>query len=126
MDLVGINTDGLDKSIRCILCKNNMKTEFGCDGNCVVDDSILANICDEISSRIIERYRWHDLRKNPNDLPNDFHTVLICLKGFEGKAAGVSMALHNSIQKGWGTESASFEDYEVIAWREIEPFEVTE
>ena len=71
-----------------------------------------------------DKYRWHDLRKNSDDLPNDFHTVLICINGFEGKAAGVSMAMHNSILKVWGTESHTYKDYEVIAWREIEPFEV--
>lgn len=71
-----------------------------------------------------DKYRWHDLRKNSDDLPNDFHTVLICINGFEGKAAGVSMAMHNSILKVWGTESTTYKDYEVIAWREIEPFEV--
>lgn len=71
-----------------------------------------------------DKYGWHDLRKNSDDLPNDFHTVLICINGFEGKAVGVSMAMHNSIMKVWGTESAKYKDYEVIAWREIEPFEV--
>ena len=124
MNLITINTDGLEEGIRCILCKNNMKTEIGCDGSCVVDNFILAKICDEISSRIEEKYLWHDLRKNSDDLPNDFHTVLICINGFEGKAAGVSMAIHNSILKVWGTESTTYKDYEVIAWREIEPFEV--
>ena len=38
-----------------------------------------------------EKYRWHDLRKNPDDLPEDFHNVVICLNGFEGNPVGVDM-----------------------------------
>lgn len=70
-----------------------------------------------------EKCKWHDLRKNPEDLPENFESVLICIKGFEGKAIGVSIAIHSSFTKLWGTESYSYKDCEVIAWRKIEPFE---
>lgn len=89
-----------------------------------------AEICQESFAKAIvehhERYRWHDLRKNPNDLPANFHTVVICLKGFEGKQAGVNLAIHSTFTGLWGTENFSYKDYEVIAWREIEPFEPEE
>lgn len=69
------------------------------------------------------QYRWHDLRRNPSDLPDDFHTVFICVKGFEGKTLGVSIAMYNRPLKIWGTESFRYKDCQVVAWREIEPFE---
>ena len=69
---------------------------------------------------------WHDLRKNPQDLPDDFHNVLICIKGFEGTLTEVNIAVHNGFTNLWGTESLSYKDDEVIAWREIEPFESAE
>ena len=88
---------------------------------------------DEQGCRIIRdalekanKYRWHDLRKNPEDLPDDFHNVLICINGFEGTPIGVSIAMHNGLRNLWGTESLSYKDDEVIAWREIEPFESEE
>lgn len=73
-----------------------------------------------------EKYHWHDLRKDPNDLPPDYYTVEICIKGFEGYAAGISLAMHNTKSKIWGTESWQYKDCEVIAWRYREPFEVKE
>lgn len=73
-----------------------------------------------------DKYRWHDLRKNPNDLPPNFHTVVICLKGFEGLEIGVDLAMHNTLNGLWGTNSFSYKDSDVIAWKEIEPFEEVE
>lgn len=71
-----------------------------------------------------KKYRWHDLRKNPDDLPEDFHIVLICLKGYEGDFHGINIAIHNKFTHSWGaTNKLSYKDDEVIAWREIEPFE---
>ena len=127
MNLITINTDGLEESIRCILCKNHMATEFGCDGNCVVDDSILANICDEISSRITERYRWHDLRQYPNDLPESCYEI--CEVWLEGKIVDIAIWRNGAFVPWY---SAYFEDCPpewkkpVVAWKYIEPFEVTE
>ena len=73
-----------------------------------------------------DKYRWHDLRKDPNDLPADFYSVLICVKGFEGKSGGETIAMHNSELNIWGSCSCSYRDIEVSAWREIEPFEEVE
>ena len=73
-----------------------------------------------------KKYRWHDLRKDPDDLPEDNHNVLICLEGFEGYPVGVDVAIHNKFAHKWGTSLMSYKDDEVIAWREIEPFEEVE
>lgn len=73
-----------------------------------------------------KKYRWHDLRKDPEDFPEDNHNVLICLKGFEGNPVGVDIALHCKFTHVWGTTMSSFKDGDVIAWREVEPFEEVE
>ena len=69
-----------------------------------------------------EKYRWHDLRKDPEDLPDDLHKVLIHIKGYEDYM-GVDMAMHHKFTGIWSTIFASYKDGDVIAWREIEPFE---
>lgn len=30
--------EGLEEGIRCTMCTNHMKSDTGCDGNCVVDE----------------------------------------------------------------------------------------
>lgn len=124
MNLITINTDGLEECIRCILCKNNMKTGKGCDGNCVVDDSVLTEICNEISSRIDNKYRWHDLRKDPNDLPELYIRKELW---FGGNLYSVGDFCGDY----WNADlyrGQSDKEYRipVIAWREIEPYEVRE
>lgn len=126
MNLITINTDGLEEGIRCILCKNNMKTEFGCDGSCVVDDSILAKICDEILSRIEEKYRWHDLRKNPDDLPCKDGLYAITTQ-YDEELSETGFGQYESMYgytSGWSATMPSYG--KIIAWKEIEPFEVKE
>lgn len=71
-------------------------------------------------------YRWHDLRKNPDDLPyDDSIEYIVCVEYRSGKRectigcldmGGEMMllpALGNWIRNG----------YHIIAWREVEPFE---
>ena len=41
----------IDEEIRCAMCRNQMKTDRGCDGNCQVDEKL----CKEII-RIIEKH----------------------------------------------------------------------
>lgn len=68
----------------------------------------------------INKYKWHDLRKNPYDLPKykgvskpyeviyDKNSGASCLHGFEWWKDN----------EYWWTTS-----WDVIAWREIEPFD---
>lgn len=55
-----------------------------------------------------EKYKWHDLRQNPNDIPNTKRQVYVACE--------------------WGEYSTDFYPFAdgVLAWREIEPFEVGE
>lgn len=74
-----------------------------------------------------DKYRWHDLRKNPDDLPKkEYETCEVCL---EDKTIDIAIC-HLGFFEPW--YAAYFFDCpsnwytKVIAWREIEPFEVTE
>ena len=71
-----------------------------------------------------DQFRWHDLRENPNDLPEEYHDVYVCVcnRGqrtynrtwFDGHG------WHNATSK----RSMRYGKESVIAWREIDPFEV--
>lgn len=67
-----------------------------------------------------EKYKWHDLRKNPADLPKDGKHVLADIKG-----GCVNRTWHDSC--GWRNATAKKARYysndRVIAWKEIEEFE---
>ena len=71
-----------------------------------------------------DKYRWHDLRKNPNDLPEDngygeSDYVLVLAGCFEWNHCEWACYSHSA--KKWSTYVQ-----EVFAWRYIEPFEEEE
>ena len=68
-----------------------------------------------------DKYRWHDLRKNPDDLPEDngygkSEYVLVMIGTPEWYSCEWAYYSHNA--KMWSTY-----DQNVFAWRYIEPFE---
>lgn len=70
-----------------------------------------------------EEYRWHDLRKNKDDLPPDVKTCEICIKV---PVTGEHVYRH-AWYSGSGAWEAAGSDAEyparvVIAWRRIRPF----
>lgn len=73
-----------------------------------------------------KRYRWHDLRKNPEDLPDDNRLVIICPERLAGSKDGIEIAFYVKNKKLWEEEEFYYREHEVIAWREIEPFEEVE
>lgn len=50
--LATIHTEGLDEEIRCVMCSNRMKSDRGCDGSCVVDNTMYKKVMDAIERRI--------------------------------------------------------------------------
>ena len=70
-----------------------------------------------------DKYRWHDLRKNPDDLPeaigggyeSDYVLVMIGTPEWDNH----EWAYYNYNTKGWSTP---FYEQNVFAWRYIEPF----
>lgn len=69
------------------------------------------------------KYRWHDLRKNPDDLPGDSKDVLVTVKGgCVNRTWHVSCGWRNTTAK----KASYYSDKSVLAWREIEEFESEE
>lgn len=105
-----------NKGLSCASCK--LADDLFCK------DKIISALLDEIKNA--EKYKWHDLIKNPDDLPNDDSIeYIVCVEYRNGKRkctvgcldmGGEMMllpALGNWIGNG----------YHIIAWKEIEPFE---
>lgn len=74
-----------------------------------------------------DKYCWHDLRKNPEDLPELLNDVLVCTKDSFGNLEYVVASKHDGkivdnhiVFNGWTCLGIP------IAWREIEPFEEVE
>lgn len=101
--------------------------KYPCDG-CVLSNHCRGN-CEDLNKWIrvakdaIEKqnkYRWHDLRKNPDDLPEKYTNIVYIFK-CDGithyNTDNYSCGLFESWKDGYGRE------YEYIAWRDIEPFE---
>lgn len=59
-----------------------------------------------------DKYRWHDLRKDRNDLPHKDDFVLIAYHEYFGIQYVTC-----------GVGSWFWQNHDLIAWREIEPFE---
>ena len=80
----------------------------------------------KIVSKALEKankYRWHDLRKNPDDLPeadeygcSEYVLIMIGTPEWDNH----EWAYYNYNTKGWSTP---FYEQNVFAWRYIEPFE---
>lgn len=66
--------------------------------------------------RMTDKYRWHDLLANPEELPDD-RVVLV----FDGVDYGTAYyQRHGYI--GWVTSDKDLDYEEIIAWRYFEPF----
>ena len=62
-----------------------------------------------------EKYKWHDLRKNPNDLPKDGLDIVVWNSGADKFSMTASPY--------WVRNCAKDSGYNIVAWKEIEPFE---
>ena len=68
-----------------------------------------------------DKYKWHDLRKNPNDLPEDNgYGKSECVLAVTGTPewGDYEWAYYNHNTRMWSTYGQN-----VFAWRYIEPFE---
>lgn len=71
-----------------------------------------------------EKHRWHDLKKDPDDLPNKCGTYIVYI-GYPEEEVG--MAYYENMYWYRRGRSRRVPNYgNVIAWREIEPFEEDE
>lgn len=73
-----------------------------------------------------QKYAWHDLRKNPDDLPCFLKNVLIVSTNFYEPIVAYRTRDKGFVAYGVPIESVTSYEWtnlDVIAWREIEPFE---
>lgn len=67
-----------------------------------------------------EKYKWHDLRKNPDDFPKEDCLVLIYANLYDEE----QLYHYNGFKVDYYSNSGGFcEDCKIIAWKEIERFE---
>lgn len=73
-----------------------------------------------------DKYRWHDLRKDPNDLPEiDPDLLPISKRVYFSTKDDAYTGTYDHLLETWdsdGLEGFAVSEV-VIAWREIEPFE---
>lgn len=75
-----------------------------------------------------DRYRWHNLRKDPNDLPEVAKDVIVVIRNGEstlqqfGNTSYINKLMWHFDMQMYEPEFV-WRKWEVIAWREIEPFE---
>lgn len=87
-------------------------------------DKIGAKEAIDISIEVMEKaekYRWHDLRKNPDDLPKENGDYIVWYQAVNNVYNGAKVMFY-STGGGWLAGRTRKEEG-VIAWREIEPFE---
>lgn len=81
----------------------------------------------------IDRYKWHDLCKNPEDLPNHLERIIFKTNEsnefnngyFSGEYDSFSKVFFND-DKQRSVLLGGYNISDVIAWKRIEPFEVTD
>ena len=72
-----------------------------------------------------EKYKWHDLRKDPEDLPREDGLYCIAIEWADEIETGFGQWENMyGYRSGWSALMPSLQA--VIAWKEIEPFEVEE
>ena len=52
-DVMAIHTQGLAEGIRCAMCTNSIKSDRGCDGDCIVDEDMYKKVADTIRNHIV-------------------------------------------------------------------------
>lgn len=79
----------------------------------------------QTNKQSVSKYRWHDLRKNPNDLPKtsgfSFFPCLILME-----YSSIPKYAEYEFFEGYGWGFYGIDLKSIIAWREIEPLEVEE
>lgn len=114
-----------EEAIICQFCYENPDRDrsFVCM-NCSIGYGRLVDWLEELKElrEYKEKYRWNDLRKNPDDLPEDNKQVLVSIKD-----GCIHRTWHDS--HGWRNRNSKiryYSDKSVLAWREIEEFESEE
>lgn len=101
--------------------------------DCMILDDCFVKEAGEMAIKALEaqnKYRWHDLRKDKDDLPTDDRTVLVCIVHDYCDDDGWFTYDFGWFIESWFTNyhcrGIESQGYKVIAWREIELFEEVE
>ena len=103
---------------------NKIYLNIGCDPKEVKDFSELSEVtwcADKINDSDIEYQRkpiWHDLRKNPKDLPKDSEMVVVCME-FDNETTDSEIGYYYI--NNWVCNSVRRRK-RVIAWMDIPKF----
>lgn len=115
----------------CDDCPYSSHATMEIDGRSIVLDRCDLDRIGLDAADLLDRYRWHDLRKNPDDLPRINNKIGTSKQvmfidmdkepyiGCFASAIGVS----GHIRKRWYADFCDDKIKDVIAWREIGPFE---
>lgn len=69
-----------------------------------------------------DKYHWHDLRKNPEDLPKEYHDVYVCVSNRSNKTYNRTWFEGRGWRHATSKKSMYYKKESIVAWREIEPF----
>lgn len=108
-------------TIEKIKTRARLDAESVC-GNEMLDIYCVYDLIDEayqLGKEEREKYRWHDLRKNPDDLP-EIDTVCIIARKYKGDIWNEYCPYE--FHEGYGCAFTGVPFREVIAWKKIEPF----
>lgn len=100
----------------------NRLMQYNCN-NCKLDhshseDCKVCSEAEEIMETLImdaEKYRWHDLRKDTKDLPEEDTTVLTTFGGM------ICLNFYNN--GNWYASNGTLDDATIEAWCYMKPFE---
>lgn len=103
---------------------NIIKGKIGLKAECILETDEERQLVWDALERV-EKYAWHDLRKNPEDLPYDDNTeFIVCAEydnGIRCVTLGCFMGNEGMVLPELGNWMRN--KYHIIAWRYIEPFE---
>ena len=119
-----------DKEYRILLSALSREREVckAVDRNYVHEpyEVLLTDICSSIEKKIHNvqyKYRWHDLRKNKEDLPIKEGLYAVVVQ-YDTELSEIGFGYYENMygySSGWSALRPNYGS--IIAWKEIEPFE---
>lgn len=110
---------------------NKIKAKIGFKAECILETDeerqVVWDALNALESQ--ETYRWHDLRKNPEDLPEEYNDII-----YVTNDDSVYVITKNKYIIGW-RDGCRFDSddieiniptYDIAAWRYLERFEAKE
>lgn len=136
-----IDNSGLEEEIEFLKIAISTMRELQLykDGKlCLIPESVYSKQCTELDAykqlgtpeevrealEKAEKYHWHDLRKNPDDIPSGRNMCTCFVEGdFVIEDGSVAHGKYPVIIPFPFSEYEYRYNFKVVAWREIEPFE---